>query len=169
MTGSSIALGLGGLLSPRGARGRLAVFCYHQVLDAPDPYRAGEPTVEAFDSDVATISEAFSVLSFGDAVERLASGTLPRRAATITFDDGYENNHRLAAPVLEKHGTPATFFIAGGAVDDGVMWNDLAIESVVAAGGWPELPPEADFLEPPAPTTSGSAVADHLRELRDDQ
>jgi peptidoglycan/xylan/chitin deacetylase (PgdA/CDA1 family) len=31
-------------------------------------------------------------------------------------------------------GVPATFFIAGGAVDTGVMWNDLVIESVARSG-----------------------------------
>ncbi|HSJ07311.1 MAG TPA: polysaccharide deacetylase family protein, partial [Longimicrobiales bacterium] len=30
----------------------------------------------------------------------------------ITFDDGYRDNVRYAAPLLERHGLPATFFVA---------------------------------------------------------
>jgi peptidoglycan/xylan/chitin deacetylase (PgdA/CDA1 family) len=32
--------------------------------------------------------------------------------------------------LLEHYGLPATFFITCGAVDDGIMWNDLLIEAV---------------------------------------
>src|SRR5690606_14185044 len=49
-------------------------------------------------------------------------------------DDGYANNHELAAPLLERAGLPATFFIAGDAVDSGVMFNDLIIEGVRIRG-----------------------------------
>src|SRR5206468_10434678 len=29
----------------------------------------------------------------------------------LTFDDGYENNALIAAPILRRHGIPATFFV----------------------------------------------------------
>ena len=125
---------LGTLLSPAGQRARLAVFCYHQVIEHKDPLRASEPTVEEFRHDLETIGWLFNVLPLPEAVERLQSGTLPSRAACITFDDGYANNHQLAAPLLERAGLPATFFIAGGAVDEGVMWNDLVIEAARIKG-----------------------------------
>ena len=129
-----IARAAGALLSPANARGRLVVFCYHQVLTASDPLRPGEPDAAQFRSDVRIIDRVFNVLKFSEAVERLVAGTLPRRAACITFDDGYADNFELAAPILESLGVPATFFIAGGAVDTGVMWNDLVIESVAHSG-----------------------------------
>lgn len=125
---SSLTRAICALLSPGGLRARLAVFCYHQVLEDKDSLRPTEPTVEEFDADVETIGRLFNVLPLPEAVERLESRTLPPRAACITFDDGYANNHTLAAPLLERAGMPATFFVAGGAVDDGVMWNDLVIE-----------------------------------------
>lgn len=162
MSGGPIVSGIGRLLSPAGSRGRLAVFCYHQVLESPDAIRSGEPTEQEFAADVERIASAFTVLTFGDAVARLAAGTLPPRAACLTFDDGYANNYSLAAPVLEKAGIPATIFVAGGAVDEGVMWNDVVIESVAAAGGWPRIPEAADFLAPPERGKPLAQLAEHL-------
>lgn len=124
----------GSVLSPASRRGRLVVFCYHQVLTELDPLRPGEPDEAQFRDDIRLIGSVFNVLTFGEAAARLASGTLPRRAACITFDDGYADNFELAAPILRSAGMPATFFIAGGAVDAGVMWNDLVIESVARSG-----------------------------------
>jgi peptidoglycan/xylan/chitin deacetylase (PgdA/CDA1 family) len=121
-------------LSPRGSRARLAVFGYHQVLERRDPLRPGEPDQADFDRDLAVMTSVFTLLPLEEAVRRLNERTLPARAACVTFDDGYANNQTLAAPVLEAYGVPATFFVTGGAVDDGVMWNDLVIEAVARRG-----------------------------------
>jgi peptidoglycan/xylan/chitin deacetylase (PgdA/CDA1 family) len=40
-----------------------------------------------------------------------------RPVAAITFDDGYEDNHTYALPILIKFGAPATFFITAGLVE----------------------------------------------------
>ena len=49
MSDRGFAQSIGRTLSPAGRRGRLAVFCYHQVLESPDEYRKGEPTAEEFE------------------------------------------------------------------------------------------------------------------------
>jgi peptidoglycan/xylan/chitin deacetylase (PgdA/CDA1 family) len=153
--------GLGALLSPAGPRGRLAVFCYHQVLERHDPLRPGEPDAADFAADVEVIARVFSPLALRDAARRLREGTLPARAACITFDDGYENNHARAASILERAGVPATFFISGGALDDGIMWHDLVIEAVARGGNRLEL---NDLT---APAAGGhSAVASVLQQLK---
>lgn len=131
---ASLARAVGNLLSPAGRHGRLAVFGYHQVLERADPLRATEPTGEEFRRDLEAIGRVFNVLPLAEAVQRLQDGALPPRAACITFDDGYANNHTLAAPLLERAGLPATVFVAGGAVDEGVMWNDLVIEAARIKG-----------------------------------
>jgi peptidoglycan/xylan/chitin deacetylase (PgdA/CDA1 family) len=79
------------------------------------------------------------VLPLPEAAERLRNGTLPERAACITFDDGYRNNHDVAAPLLAESGLPATFFIATGAIEAGAMWNDLLIEVVRHSDGTLDL------------------------------
>lgn len=50
-----------------------------------------------------------------------------RPLAAITFDDGYQDNYRLAAPILAEHGIQATFFVVAGLVDTEVTpWYDQA-------------------------------------------
>lgn len=124
---------LAGALSPAGRRARLSVLIYHRVLERPDPYRRGDPTVAEFDWQMTLLAREFTVLPLADAVARLATGTLPARAACVTFDDGYRDNLTLAAPVLQRHGVPATFFVATDYLDGGAMWNDCLIEAVAGA------------------------------------
>jgi peptidoglycan/xylan/chitin deacetylase (PgdA/CDA1 family) len=125
----------GSMLAPGGARGSLLVLIYHRVLPAPDPMLSGEPDVAAFTSQMDVIRDTCHVLPLAEAVERLAAGSLPPRAACITFDDGYANNCTLAAPVLHARGMPATVFVASGFIGNGRMFNDTVIESVRRATG----------------------------------
>ena len=169
MNGSLLASRLAAtLLSPSGPRGRLAVFTYHQVVERRDPFRPGEPDPEQFRNDLGVIGRLFDVLPLPEAAARLAEGRLPARAACITFDDGYANNHSIAAPLLEAAGLPATFFIATGAIDDGVMWNDLVIEAVAHCGDAlvvdPEL--ELDVVPRDRPSMTYERLASLLERLK---
>jgi peptidoglycan/xylan/chitin deacetylase (PgdA/CDA1 family) len=84
---------------------------------------------------MGVIARNFNVLPLAEAVERLHCGTLPQRAACVTFDDGYVDNIKVALPILRQWGIPATFFIASGYLDGGRMWNDTVIEAVRLASG----------------------------------
>ncbi len=70
-----------------------------------------------------------------EAVQRLRNGTLSTRAACITFDDSYAGNAEVALPILQKYGISATFFIATGFINGGIMWNDRLIELIRRAKG----------------------------------
>lgn len=120
----------GTLLSPAGRNARLSILIYHRVLPEPDPLFPSEVDSARFDHQMQQVSRLFNVLPLTVAVERLKSGTLPARAACITFDDGYADNAEIALPILKKHGIPATFFIATGYLDGGIMFNDSIIESI---------------------------------------
>ena len=130
------------MLSPAGPSARLSILILHRVLPRPDPLFPGEPDAERFRVQMQWVKSWFNVLALPEAIERLRSGTLPARAAAITFDDGYADNYTVALPILQQLGLPATFFIAVGYLDGGTMWNDTVIEVVRHAAG-----PQLDLCE----------------------
>jgi peptidoglycan/xylan/chitin deacetylase (PgdA/CDA1 family) len=120
---------LAALASRGGRQGRLLTFFFHRVLEKPDPMMPGEPDARRFDRMLAWIGEQFRVLPPLAACEQLMASRLPPRAAIITFDDGYRDNHDVALPILKRHGMQAAFFIATGYLGDGVQFNDRLTES----------------------------------------
>ena len=120
----------GNRLSPAGAPARLSILIYHRVLAERDPLFPNEPTADTFNAQLGRLKQVFNVLPLHDAVSRLKAGTLPARAACITFDDGYADNLTLATPILKQHGLHATFFIATAYLNGGRMFNDTVIEAI---------------------------------------
>lgn len=118
------------LASPAGQRGKLSILIFHRVLAQPDPLFPDEVDARRFDLLMSWIKDWFNVLPLDEAVERLRQGSLPARAAAITFDDGYADNYEVALPILQRHGLSATFFIAVGFLNGGRMFNDTVIETV---------------------------------------
>ena len=49
----------------------------------------------------------------------------PKKSFVITFDDGFENNYSIAAPVLDDLNIPATFYFSTDFIDNNTMsWID---------------------------------------------
>jgi peptidoglycan/xylan/chitin deacetylase (PgdA/CDA1 family) len=115
------------MLSPGGRRG-LSILIYHRVLPCKDPLFPDEVDSADFDLQIGMVKSMFNVIPLIDAVRHLRAGTLPPRAACITFDDGYADNAEVALPVLLRHQVSATFFVATGFLNGGRMWNDTVIE-----------------------------------------
>ena len=120
----------GNLLSPAGENGRLSILIFHRMLASPDPILRDEVDVLTFERHIRLLAAEFNVLPLGEACERLARGEIPARAVSITFDDGYADNERLALPILKRSGLRATFFVSTGFSDGGFMFNDGVIEAV---------------------------------------
>lgn len=118
------------LLSPAGRSGRLTILIFHRVLPRHDPLNPDEPDAVQFERRMQWVRTWFNVLPLAQAAQRLSDGTIPSRALSITFDDGYADNREVAAPILQRLGLSATFFIATGFLDGGCMWNDRVIEAV---------------------------------------
>ena len=125
----SVIRGVTTVASPGGGRGRLLTFFFHRVLEKPDAMMPGEPDARRFDQTLGWIGEQFRVLPPLAACEQLSAGCLPARAAIISFDDGYRDNHDVALPILKRHGMQAAFFIATGYLGDGVQFNDRLVEA----------------------------------------
>ncbi len=118
------------LTSGLGRRKKLFILIYHRVLDRPDFMRPGEVDKQAFSWQMELLANYFNVLPLSEAIEKLKNDQLPSRAVSITFDDGYADNYLNALPILQKNNLSATFFIATGYLNGGIMWNDQVIEAV---------------------------------------
>jgi peptidoglycan/xylan/chitin deacetylase (PgdA/CDA1 family) len=125
----SVAGALGRVL-PGGRRNRLVVLIYHRVLPALDPMFPREITASDFDAQMNAIARHCTPMPLAAAVRALKAGDLPPRAVAVTFDDGYADNATVALPILQKHGVPATFFIATAFLNGGRMWNDSVVEAI---------------------------------------
>jgi len=98
------------LLSILG-RSRAVVIYYHRV----GPTGVLSKPVGEFQNDLAYIKQHYECITLAELSERLLAGSsFRRRAAVITFDDGYRDNYREAVPALKAAGLPATFFVATG-------------------------------------------------------
>ena len=122
------------ILSRSGGQ-RLLVLIFHRVLDQPDPLRTKIGDAAVFNWQMELLRRHFNVLPLGEAIDLMSRNSLPARAACVTFDDGYADNVTVALPLLQRHGLPATFFIATGFLDGGMMWNDSIIEAFRVADG----------------------------------
>ncbi|MBK1679290.1 polysaccharide deacetylase family protein [Rhodocyclus tenuis] len=157
------------LVSPPGRSARLSILIFHRVLAQPDPLQPHEPDARRFSELLGWLKDWFTILPLDAAIPRLIDGSLPARAAAITFDDGYADNHDVALPLLKAHGLPATFFIATGHLDGGAMWNDRIIESVrtlsadaIRLDDVPGLPATAPVQLPARSLTERRAAIDFL-------
>jgi peptidoglycan/xylan/chitin deacetylase (PgdA/CDA1 family) len=153
-----------------GALGRpaLVVLGYHRVaLDAP-PFSPLTLTPADFAIEIAHFARACDVWPLGRVAAWLAGReTLRRDTVVISFDDGYADNHRNAAPILERHGLPATFFVSTGAVRRGghLWWDDLraALEDGGARGTASAEAPAGNGA-----LATGEAVGTLVRAYRED-
>jgi peptidoglycan/xylan/chitin deacetylase (PgdA/CDA1 family) len=113
---------------------RLLVLGWHNVTGTYGfPSRPGAAQ-RGFVQQMKILARAATVMPLQEALTRLHAGErLPRRAVALTFDDGYRDNLTIAAPVLQRLGLPATFFMVprllSGQMD--AWWETIgwAIES----------------------------------------
>ena len=96
------------------SKDKLSVFLFHKVPRQANPLMPNEITLSDFERLLEEVVSQFRVLPLEDAVARLQSGRLPRRAACITFDDGYADWMTGALPALRQRNLHATFFITTG-------------------------------------------------------
>lgn len=111
--GAAKALGLF-RLARRITQGRLRILAYHgnELVDEsgfmPLVFMRGS----TFAARLELLREqGYPVLPLGEAVQRLAHGTLPRCAVAITLDDGFHGTFAVAAPLLAAAGLPATLYV----------------------------------------------------------
>ncbi len=108
------AVATGRLLPRPDPASRRIVFCYHSVHPRRRPLST---TPELFERHVEWLNEHCRVTSLLDLVDNAEVPATGSPLAAITFDDGYEDNHSIALPILARHKTTATFFVTAGLVE----------------------------------------------------
>jgi peptidoglycan/xylan/chitin deacetylase (PgdA/CDA1 family) len=106
------------------ARARGVVLLYHRIDDTPDVHGLGVPRA-VFDAQLQWLRAECQIVPL-DEMLRTPHEDLPERAVALTFDDGYDDNLRVAAPLLQHHQAPAAFFLTSRWLEDGgEYWWDL--------------------------------------------
>jgi peptidoglycan/xylan/chitin deacetylase (PgdA/CDA1 family) len=70
-----------------------------------------------FDEHMQWLAANTKIVRFSDVVAVRSQLGRARPTVAVTFDDGYDDNHRFALPVLVRHKIPATFFVTTGFAD----------------------------------------------------
>jgi peptidoglycan/xylan/chitin deacetylase (PgdA/CDA1 family) len=99
---------------------RVMLLCWHGISLADEhawnPWLYVSP--DRFRQRLRILTEdGYNVLPLDEALKRLWSADLPPRSVVITFDDGFYDFSRYAAPLLEEFGFPATLYLTTSYVD----------------------------------------------------
>lgn len=93
------------------------VLRYHSIQDRPEQYsntigRGSLHATSVFERQMELIAKRFNAVSIDDVALFLKGEKIPPpRAVAVTFDDGYKDNFRIAAPILNRLGIPGTFYV----------------------------------------------------------
>jgi peptidoglycan/xylan/chitin deacetylase (PgdA/CDA1 family) len=87
--------------------------------------RHGVPA-QVFREQLRLLRRRFCIVTLADLIRRVDDGALEPGLAVITVDDGYEDFRRVAFPILEQAGVPATFFVTTDFIDGKIwLWPDV--------------------------------------------
>lgn len=92
---------------------RVPILMYHNLSE--ESAEGATVSTAVFEEHIKALSDAgYTSVFYEDLINYVESGIeLPEKPVVITFDDGYESNISLAAPILEKYGMCATVAIVG--------------------------------------------------------
>jgi peptidoglycan/xylan/chitin deacetylase (PgdA/CDA1 family) len=133
------AAGTLGLVSSHSRQRRLGgrwgiILRSHRVIPADEPvapYRMGIG-VDLFASQMGWLAEHGRIVALEEFLCWKDSGkTPPQDLYVLTFDDGYRDNLTHAAPILERHGMQATFYIAAACLTERMPFWPEVLSQVV--------------------------------------
>lgn len=105
---------------------KAAILMYHQVCERKnDPWElAVHP--HHFHDQLGYLKKHFNVVPIGELANGIVCHKMKKTIA-ITFDDGFKDNYTNAAPLLDWHEVPATFYVATTAMQNQRIywWDEL--------------------------------------------
>jgi len=127
-------------LMHRRHRESVLVLTYHGVIPESherDRFRYHNTvSISEFERHLRLLSSRFHPISLIDLRAWVEAKTaLPPHSVLVTFDDGFRNNLKYAAPLLTKYAVPAVIFISTGYIGERrILWPE---EVVLRVMQWP--------------------------------
>lgn len=127
----------------------LRILAYHRIAPRIDEegfefdLELLSASADGFHAQMRHLRDAYTPMRFSEVLAAHDAGRpVPRDAVVVTFDDGYDDNHDIALPILRELGVPATFFISTGHVDRGhtYAFDWVAHALLVAPAGRLQVP-----------------------------
>ncbi len=79
-----------------------------------------------FEQDLDFLLKHFNPVSLTELIDHQAKKIpLPQKSFLITFDDGLRQAYQVAAPILQRKGIPAAFFVNPAFVDNKTLFYDF--------------------------------------------
>jgi peptidoglycan/xylan/chitin deacetylase (PgdA/CDA1 family) len=155
-------------------QGSVAILVYHSVMDDPQRHATtlGEiiHSTDQFRSQMEAVARYYNPVTLDDVLRFVENKSeIPSRAVVVTFDDGYADNAEVAAPILQRLGILATFYVTVHCIDTATPPWVARVRYAFLTTGTPswsglngkELPLTADFQRQQAFT----AAAEHCATL----
>lgn len=101
------------------------ILAYHSVDSRPrydDPGFLCVPP-DRFRAHIELLLDAgFSFVTVAELAERMRGVAPPTGLASLSFDDGLQDNHRVVLPLLREYGVPATVYVTTGLIGGTYPW-----------------------------------------------
>src|SRR5690606_26684137 len=118
------------MIASRLSENGLLMLLFHGVIEKNDyevrNYIRKHIEADYFHACLKVLKEHGTCLSIDEVIMLHKEGKpYPSNSFTVTFDDGFENNYSVAAPILEALQLPAIFYITTDFIENGTMsWTD---------------------------------------------
>ena len=155
---------------------RVAILMYHRITAAPGGERFAVPR-RAFEQQMRLLRDSGRpIVNVQDVVNGAAAeAALQDGAVAVSFDDGHEDFHRYALPVLESLDIPATMFVVAGKLGGTDDWMPAGNSRMplMTAEQVRELPRRGisvgshSLTHPRLPELDDTALGQELRESRE--
>jgi peptidoglycan/xylan/chitin deacetylase (PgdA/CDA1 family) len=110
-------------------------------------------SVERFERLIDFISRHYCPVDLETVIRGVEQDGLPERAVLVTFDDAYRSVATQAAPICERYGVPAVFFLNGALIGNTALSSDNLLCWIANTHGFETLNAAAralvgDAIEP---------------------
>lgn len=157
------ATGIIGLVERMTSHRGINVVNYHRVLPVEEARRYWRPQMAISSAVFEAQLEAFSDHRGFAPPERLADPDA-RGQVAVTFDDGYEDNYRVALPLLQRFSAPACIYLVTGMIGgrDALWWDRVGL----GLFAWWRLGAQENLPEPFPEPASRLGELESLAEAR---